>query len=104
MTKRKRGSQWWLQAKVALWRFGLWWKMLIISRRFVSALDIFKTYRQLQEAQKRNQTLRKHFLGDVRFYLLTQKWFELWPHALACASGVIVAAFITGFTASVIVW
>lgn len=104
MKKKKRSIQWRLQAKITLWGFGLWWKMLITSRRFVSGLDIFKTYRQLQESQKRNQTLRRHFLGDVRFYVLTQKWFELWPHALACASGVTVAAFAIGFIASALIW
>lgn len=90
----KRSRQLRLQIKITLWGLGLWWKTLLSQRKFASATELQKAYRQLQESQKRNEPLREHFLGDVRFYVLDTEWFRLWPHAFACTSGVVLVTLV----------
>lgn len=86
----------WLEVRITVWGFWVWWKKLIAERKIMSAVELFKEYRRLQESQKRNHALRKHFPGDVRFHVLTQRWFAQGPHVAACASGVVLLALVAG--------
>lgn len=86
----QRSRQLWLQTKITVWAFCLWWKKLLVEQSFTSATNLQKAYRRLQESQMRDETLREYFLGDVPYFVLDTEWFRMWPHALACTSAVVL--------------